>query len=734
LGSLDSNKASLYCLALYSIQVSNTAHGLEPLHHADGREAVKRTGNSRASHASGGKPLLSACKAKNCAFLPNSMWRYAVKYRGVFLLIVGLLAAAVLQRTPSVSGDDWLPILPEEIKMTSVPEAPGAPAVYLYRQVDRKDLGRANTEFNYARIKILTEEGRNYANVEIPYRRGTTAISNIRARTIRPDGTIANFDGKVYDKTISKTRGVSYLAKTFSLPDVQVGSIVEYRFNYDLEDGFVFDSLWVLSEELFTKKAKFTLKPYDRLSVKWSWPAGLPIGTPPPTQDADKVIRMTVQSIPAFQLEDFMPPANELKLRVEFVYSEDIAIERDQAKYWRQFGKKQNDRVESFIGKSGAMQQAVAQIVSPNDSPEVKLQKIYARTQQVRNLSYEPRRTEQEAKRDKLKAGNNAADLLNNGYGWGSEITWLFLALAKAAGFEAYPVLASSRNEFVFNPVRLNSRELNSNVVLVKLNGKDVYFDPGTAFAPFGLVPWTEAGASGLKLDKEGGSWVTTALPDSSASRIERKADLKLTDDGSLTGKITVTFTGLEALTRRLQVRNEDEAARKKYLEDLLSEYVPVGMEAELKNQPDWKNSSAPLIAEYEVKIPGWASSAGKRALLAVGLFGGTEKHLFEHAHREFPVVFEFPFKKTDDVTIELPPGWQVGSTPKDVDQDAKAVEYIFKSDGKNGTIHFNRILRSDLSFVPADKYPVLRNFFQVVRSGDEQQIVLQQGAAAASK
>jgi hypothetical protein len=657
-----------------------------------------------------------------------------VKYRGVFLLIVGLLAAAVLEHTPSVSGDDWLPILPEEIKMTNVPEAPGAPAVYLYRQVDRKDLGRANTEFNYARIKILTEEGRNYANVEIPYRRGTTAISNIRARTIRPDGTIANFDGKVYDKTISKTRGASYLAKTFSLPDVQVGSIVEYRYNYDLEDGFVFDSLWVLSEELFTKKAKFTLKPYDRLAVKWSWPAGLPIGTPPPTQDADKVIRMTVQNIPAFQLEDFMPPANELKLRVEFVYSEDNTIERDQAKYWRQFGKKQNDHVESFLGKSGAMQQAVAQIVSPNDSPEVKLQKIYARTQQVRNLSYEPRRTEQEAKRDKLKAGNNAADLLNNGYGWGSEITWLFLALAKAAGFEAYPVLAASRSEFVFNPVRLNSRELNTNVVLVKLNGKDVYFDPGTAFAPFGLVPWTEAGASGMKLDKEGGSWVTTALPDSSASRIERKADLKLTDDGSLTGKITVTFTGLEALTRRLQVRNEDEAARRKYLEDLLSEYVPAGMEAELKNQPDWKNSSAPLIAEYEVKIPGWASSAGKRALLAVGLFGGTEKHLFEHAHREFPVVFEFPFKKTDDVTIELPPGWQVGSSPKDVDQDAKAVEYIFKSDGKNGTIHFNRILRSDLSFVAADKYPVLRNFFQVVRSGDEQQIVLQQGTAAASK
>jgi len=657
-----------------------------------------------------------------------------VNYRRLFVLVLLLFVVAAVRRVPQVSGDDWQPISPEELKMTSEPKAPGAPAIFLFREVDRKDLGRANMEYNYVRIKILTEEGRKYANVEIPYRSRTAAISNIRARTIRPDGTIVNFDGKVYEKTISKAKGVKYLAKTFTLTDVQVGSIVEYHFTYDLEDGFVFDSLWVLSDELFTKKAKFTLKPYERLSVRWSWPAGLPAGTQAPAQDPDKVIRMVTQDIPAFQVEDYMPPEKELKLRVEFVYSEDTVIEQDQAKYWRQFGKKSFDRVEGFIGKTQAMQQAVSQIVGPNDPPEVKLQKIYARVQLLRNLSYEPRRTEQEQKRDKLRDAKNVAEMWSVGYGWGADITWLFLALAKAAGFEAYPVLASSRNEYFFQPPRMNSRELNSNVVLVKLNGKELYFDPGTAFAPFGLLPWAEAGVGGLKLDKDGGSWITTTLPESSASRIERKADLKLTDEGSLEGKITVTFTGLEALSRRLELRQKDDTARKKYLEDQLNEYVPATIEAELKAQPDWKGSSEPLVAEYQVKISGWASSAGKRALLPVGLFGATEKHLFEHAHREYPIVFSFPFKKIDDVTIQLPLGWQVGSVPKDVDQDVKAAEYIFKSDGQNGTLHFNRVLRSDLYMVPTDKYGALRSFFQVVRSGDEQQIVLQPGTAAASQ
>ncbi len=655
-----------------------------------------------------------------------------MNYRRLFLLVALLLGAAVVQRArPVAAGDEWQPITQEELKMTSVPEAPGAPAVYLYRQVDRKDLGRSNTEYNYLRIKILTEEGRKYGNVEIAYPRQQANISNIRARTIHPDGMILNFDGKVYDQTIIKSKSSKFLAKTFTMPDVQVGSIIEYHFNYDFADGYVFASHWILSEELFTKKAVFSLKPYERFPIQWNWPAGLPEGAEPPKQGADKVIRMTALNVAAFKVEDYMPPENELKFRVDFVYNED-AFEQNEDKYWRSFGKKQYGRVESFIEKHKAMEEAVAGIVATSEAPEVKLQKIYARCQQVRNLSYEPRRIREEEKHDKLKSIDNVEELWKNGYGTGYDVTWLFLALARAAGFEAYPVLVASRAEYFFNPKRMNSKELEANVVVVKLNGKDLFFDPGAAFTPFGLLPWAETGVQGRRLDKDGGSWIETPLPESSVSRIERKADMKLTDDGSLEGKVTVTYTGLEAYALRMEERNEDDAARKKLLEDRMKTEVPAAIDLELKKQPDWKNSKEPFVVEYEVKIPGWASSAGKRALLPVGMFSAPEKHMFEYASRVFPVYFVFPFQKIDEVSIDLPLGWQVGSVPKPVDQDAKAVQYTLKAEANNGSLHFKRTLRSDLFLVPADKYPVLRTFYQLVRSGDEQQIVLQPGTAPA--
>src|SRR5258708_32692795 len=98
----------------------------------------------------------------------------------------------------------------------------------------------------------------------------------------------------------------------------------------------------------------------------------------------------------------------------------------------------------------------------------------------------------------------------------------------------------------------MNVSDLNPNVVLIKRDGKYFYCDLGTAFTPYGLLPWYETAVKGLRLDKDGGSWVQTPLPDPSQSHVERKAVLKLTDTGSLEGKVTVTFTGLEALWRRL--------------------------------------------------------------------------------------------------------------------------------------------------------------------------------------
>ena len=649
----------------------------------------------------------------------------------ITVFLTGLLLAPVTAR----AGIGFQQIPPEELQMKSEPLAPGAPAIILYRQVDRDDNGRTSHEDNYYRVKILTEEGRKYADVEIPYYKGNNVVG-VHARTIMPDGSIKEFDGKVYDKVIAKAKGLKFSAKTFTLPDVQVGSIIEYYYTYDLKEYSLYQSNWILSDDLFTKSARFSLKPYasnfqNPFRLRWTW-QGLPVGTVPPKQGPDHIIRLEASNIPAFQTEDFMPPENEMKSRVDFIYSLEDP-ESDSDKFWEKVGKQRNGFLENFIGKQKAMQEAVSQIVSANDPPEVKLRKIYDRVQSIRNTSYELRKTEQEEKREKEKPPANVEELWKRGYGDGVQLTWLYLALVRAAGFEAYGCWVSDRRQYFFNPKLMQSGRLDANVVLVKVNDKDMYFDPGAAFSPFGMLTWTETGVSGLCLDKEGGKWVRTTLPASSESQIQREAKLKLSETGDLEGTLKVTYTGLEAMYRRLEFRNADEVARKTFLEDQLKEQIPAAAELELTNKPDWSSSETPLIAELTLKIPGWASIAGKRVMLPVGFFIVHEKSVFEHASRVHPIYFEYPYEKVDDVFVELPPGWQVSSVPPAQTQDGHIIVYSLKVDNGQGTVRIVRKLSVDILLLEQKYYTALRNFFQVVRTGDEEQVLLQPASAKAS-
>lgn len=91
---------------------------------------------------------------------------------------------------------NFQPVSPDELKMTGEPKAPGAPAIILFREVDRDDRGQTAHEDVHFRIKILTDEGRKYADIEIPFWKEQGGIFNLHARTIKPDGSIVNFNGK----------------------------------------------------------------------------------------------------------------------------------------------------------------------------------------------------------------------------------------------------------------------------------------------------------------------------------------------------------------------------------------------------------------------------------------------------------------------------------------------------------------------------------------------------------
>jgi hypothetical protein len=68
------------------------------------------------------------------------------------------------------------------------------------------------------------------------------------------------------------------------------------------------------------------------------------------------------------------------------------------------------------------------------------------------------------------------------------------------------------------------------------------------------------------------------------------------------------------------------------------------------------------------------------------------------------------------------------------MDRDAKAVEYKLEVKSEGNTVHIKRVLRSDVVMVDKENYAILRNFYQLVKTEDEQQVVLLPGGTSAAK
>jgi len=163
-----------------------------------------------------------------------------------------LLALLFSATTIFARAQKWTEPTQEELKMTSQPQAPGAAAVYLYREETTDD--KLHMFSIYIRLKVLTERGKEYSNVELSFTRGRDGsgftVDDIQGRTIHPDGTIIPFTGKPYEKLVEKGQGIKMMAKVFTMPDVSVGSIIEYRYKLRYHDEYVESPQWYIQSNL----------------------------------------------------------------------------------------------------------------------------------------------------------------------------------------------------------------------------------------------------------------------------------------------------------------------------------------------------------------------------------------------------------------------------------------------------------------------------------------------------
>ena len=132
-------------------------------------------------------------------------------------------------------ADDWRPVTQAELAQKTPKVDPAADAEAIFWDVRLEDRFQGEDLsidlHHYLRIKIFTDKGKeDFATVEIP-RYGKRNISDVAARTIKQNGTIIDVKkDAIFDRELVKTKGLKVKGKSFALPNVEVGDIIEYKY------------------------------------------------------------------------------------------------------------------------------------------------------------------------------------------------------------------------------------------------------------------------------------------------------------------------------------------------------------------------------------------------------------------------------------------------------------------------------------------------------------------------
>jgi hypothetical protein len=642
--------------------------------------------------------------------------------------IVCLAAFSVAPRHSSLA-DDWLPVDPADLAMKDNPKQPGADAMILYREVD-EDAKLASVN-NYKRIKIFTTAGvKSQSDVEIDYSQAQETIQNVRGRTIKPDGTIVEFDGKTYDKEVVKGNGIKVFAKTFTMPDVEPGCIIEYQYREQMADNLYWTITWVVQQDLYTRQARFSVKPDESIyalplfSRSYMLPASLAN-----VHKQANLYTLEIHDLPGIEDEQLMPSALSLEARVEFFYRDmnDPQTETPD-QYWKRIGKKWDADVEHFVDKKKELAQEAGQDTAASDAPDVKLQKLYERTLKIRNLDFEDQKSQKEKKQEDIKPNNNADDVLKHGYGHGVEINWLLLGLARAAGFEAADVRVAPRNGLLFMKERMASTDLAAELIWVRAGGKEYYLDAAARYYPFNVLPWFESAANGIRIGKDGSEMIQTPVPLPVDATIVRHADITVDNDMEINGTLQVDFTGLEAGYRRYENRDEDEAGRKKVLGDEIRQWLAVNSTFEVTSIANWDQVDAPLRVEGTMKVPAGVSGGVQRMVLPMDLFQTSEVCYFQSQRRTNVVMFNYPYDKIDDLVIHYPLGYKALAVPDPQKVAPGPVSYQISAVAQADRVEVKRELEIKGTLYPKESYPALRSFFSAVKTDDAAPLMLQSG------
>ena len=651
----------------------------------------------------------------------------------------------VFSQTAFAGGNEqWRAVSPEELAMKTPRVEADADAEAIFWEVRIDDSSDDNLALNhYVRVKIFTERGReNYSKFDIPFVRGMK-IKDVAARVIKSDGTSVEINKQdIFEREIVKANKIKIKAKSFAVPNIEPGVIVEYRYREVIDGAGAKGMNLVFQRDIPVQTLSYYYKTYNKREPGYQ---SFNFTDTKFVKDEKGFYLAQRTNVPALKEEPRMPPEDMVRPWMllsgasvsitsmsEFGISFSVKDPSNPASYWGAVGKEQSG-LAKFINKPDKeITRVASELTAAASTPEDKLRKLYEFCQtQIRNTAFDTTLTdEQKAKLPKIKS---IGDVLKNKTAPPQFVDMLFGAMANSLGMETRVAFSADRSKMFFAPEMTNESFIHPAAIAV-LVGKDwKFFNPGTAFLPYGSLVWYEEDVWALLVGENKYLWVKTPFADFDKSIAKRTGKFKLLEDGTLEGDVRIEYTGQLGIVYKADNFDDSANKREENLKGEIKRRLSTAEVSDIKIE-NVVEPEKPFTYAYKIRVPNYAQRTGKRLFVQPGFFEYGEEPLFSSATRKYDIYFQYPWSEQDKIEIELPKGFALDNAdapaPISDPQKIGLLEIKIKTDTNQTFVKYERNFHfggGGLTLFPSSAYKPLKNMFDTFHKADTHTLTLKQ-------
>lgn len=570
------------------------------------------------------------------------------------------------------------------------------------------------------KIKILTQEGYNHANIEIPlYKIGSDFedVTNIKASSYNlVNGKIEVVPIK--SKDIFEEKLSEYAKKTkFTIPNIKVGSVIEIEYTIVSPDIFNFRT-WHFQTDIPKVKSEYnvlipavfrfnvTLKGHlklDDTKSKVYKECFLFNGNRIDCSD----ITYTMSSIPSFKEEAYMLAPKNYISSVNFELEEMTTpngTTKRFTKTWADVDKEllQDKDFGGQLKKEKLFQELFAGKINLTTDK-------YDNSKQIFKLIKESIKWNNFYGR---YCQNGVEDALKKKTGNVADINIALIAALNAADIEAFPVLVSTRNNGIPNSLHPVISDFNYVIAAIKVNGDLILADASDPYVAYGELPLRTINDRGrIIYSKKSSDWIPLINLSSSSANYSFEGSLDL--DGKLIGTLTSIYLGLDAQDKRHEIVSfptEEEYAEK--LDEKLTNIKIKN--CTIKNLDD---SNFPLIEVLDIEAKFSDPIEVSQFSLNPIFIERVNKNPFNLDDRTYPVDIGSKRDEFHTMKIKIPDNFQLTDAPKSINLalPENSARYIFKHEFKDNTLSVNQSLSLKKAIYSSDEYFGLKELFSRV-------------------